>query len=224
MCFGEKEETSVFEASAEEYAAITKKYAAVYNTEVEEVRVTARSGDKITLPETVKASYSDGSTKNLGVIWNEEVLKSIDSSKPGTYEITGTVQQDAYAYPFIEERADPHVFYNEDDGYYYSTGSYYEENMTAPSCAQSYRKLDIRRAKTIEGLKTAEEHYILESKTGDRSGQASVCFSEQNRRSHLVVRICLLITAPSYIQYGFPLIQFCVRRLLFRFCCQEQCI
>ena len=165
-----KEETSVFEASAEEYAAITKKYAAVYNTEVEEVRVTARSGDKITLPETVKASYSDGSTKNLGVIWNEEVLKSIDSSKPGTYEITGTVQQDAYAYPFIEERADPHVFYNEDDGYYYSTGSYYEENMTAPSCAQSYRKLDIRRAKTIEGLKTAEEHYILESKTGDRWG------------------------------------------------------
>ena len=37
------------------------------------------------------------------------------------------VQQDAYAYPFIEERADPHIFYNEDDGYYYSTGSYYEK-------------------------------------------------------------------------------------------------
>ena len=100
----------------------------------------------------------------------KEELKALDSGKEGVYEVTGTVQQDAYTYPFIEERADPHVFYNEDDGYYYATGSYYEENMTAPSCAQSYRKLDIRRAKTIEGLKTAKEHYILESETGDRWG------------------------------------------------------
>ncbi len=165
-----KNEASVFEASASEYEAIIKKYGNVYNTEVETVNIEAKPGESVELPETVKASYSDGSTKNLGVVWDEEELKALDSGKEGVYEVTGTVQQDAYTYPFIEERADPHVFYNEDDGYYYATGSYYEENMTAPSCAQSYRKLDIRRAKTIEGLKTAKEHYILESETGDRWG------------------------------------------------------
>ncbi len=164
------EEAGVFEASEKEYEAILKKYGTVHNTGVEAVNITLKPGETLTMPETVKALYSDGSSKNLGVVWDEDALAKIDTSKEGTYEISGEVQQDAYAYPFIEERADPHVFYNEDDGYYYSTGSYYEENMTAPSCAQSYRKLDIRRAKTIKGLKTAEEHYILESKVGDRWG------------------------------------------------------
>ena len=164
------EEASVFEASASEYAALTQKYGTVKNTGISSVEITAKPGEEITLPETVTASYSDGSTKNLGVIWEEDDLKQLESGEEGVYEITGKVQQDAYAYPFIEERADPHIFYNEDDGYYYSTGSYYEEGMTAPNCSQSYRKLDIRRAETIEGLKTAEEHYILESKVGDRWG------------------------------------------------------
>ena len=163
-------ETSVFLASASEYNAITKKYATVYNTGVEEIEVSAKEGEEVVMPETVTAQYSDGSTKNLGVIWDEEDLAQLEDAGEGTYEITGEVQQDAYAYPFIEERADPYLFYNEDDGYYYSTGSYYEANMTAPNNSQSYRKVDIRRSKTIEGLKTAEEHYILESKPGDRWG------------------------------------------------------
>ena len=164
------EEASVFHVSTSEYEALTKKYGTVYNTGVEDVQITAETGEEVKLPETVTADYNDGSTKKLGVEWDKEALKKLNTSKAGTYEITGTVKQDAYAYPFIEERADPHIFYNEDDGYYYASGSYYEENMSTPSCAQSYRKLDIRRAKTIEGLKDAEEHYILESKVGDRWG------------------------------------------------------
>lgn len=163
-------EVSAFSASISEYNAITKKYATVYNTGIEEVELHTKVGEEVTLPETVTASYSDGSTKNLGVIWDEDDLEKLASGKEGTYKIEGSVQQDAYEYPFIEERADPHVFYNEDDGYYYSTGSYYEKGMTAPKNSQSYRKIDIRRAKTIEGLRTAEEHYILESKAGDRWG------------------------------------------------------
>lgn len=163
-------QTSVFEASESEFKKLNRKYGTIFNTNVTDVEIEAKTGEEITLPDTVTAVYSDGSTKKLGVIWDEDALNQIDPDKEGTYEITGEVQQDAYAYPFIEERADPHIFYNEDDGHYYSTGSYYEENMTAPNCAQSYRKLDIRRAETIEGLKTAEEHYILESKVGDRWG------------------------------------------------------
>lgn len=163
-------QTSVFEASESEFKKLNRKYGTIFNTNVTDVEIEAKTGEEVTLPDTVTAVYSDGSTKKLGVIWDEDDLKQIESGEAGTYEISGEVQQDAYAYPFIEERADPHIFYNEDDGYYYSTGSYYEENMTAPNCAQSYRKLDIRRAETIEGLKTAEEHYILESKVGDRWG------------------------------------------------------
>lgn len=169
-----KEQASVFEADKEEYEALTRKYATVHNTGMESVVIRANAGDKVTLPETVTADYSDGSTKNLGVKWNQQDLDKIASGQAGTYEISGEVQQDSYAYPFIEERADPHIFYNEDDGYYYATGSYYEKNSNwnneNEARNNSYRKLDIRRARTIEGLKTADEHYIMESKIGDRWG------------------------------------------------------
>lgn len=168
------EQAAIFEADKEEYKAFTKKYETVRNTGVASVVIRANAGESVTLPETVTADYSDGSTKNLGVKWNQQDLDKIASGQAGIYEISGEVQQDSYAYPFIEERADPHIFYNEDDGYYYSTGSYYEKNMNwnneSEARNQSYRKLDIRRARTIEGLKTANEHYIMESKIGDRWG------------------------------------------------------
>ena len=49
-------ETSVFLASASEYNAITKKYATVYNTGVEEIEVSAKEGEEVVMPETVTAS------------------------------------------------------------------------------------------------------------------------------------------------------------------------
>lgn len=163
-------QASVFVMSPQEYQAFTRKYGALHNTGVKPVNIQAKSGEEVKLPETVTAEYSDGSTKSLGIVWDQDDLKHVDTKKAGTYKVKGQVQQDAYAYPFITERADPHIFYNKDDGCYYSTGSYYEANMASNNVAQSYRKLDIRRAKTIEGLKTAEEHYIRESKVGDRWG------------------------------------------------------
>lgn len=163
-------QASEFVMSPVEYQAFIRKYRTLYNKGVKKVDISVKQGEKAVLPETVTAEYSDGSTKNLGVIWNQEDLQKLDTSRAGVYTVRGEVKQDAYAYPFIEERADPHIFYNEDDGYYYSTGSYYEANMTSCNVAQSYRKLDIRRARTIEELKTAEEYYLLESKAGDRWG------------------------------------------------------
>ena len=80
-------QTSVFEASAEEYSALIQKYGTVYNTNVSGVEITAKTGEEINLPETVTASYSDGSTKNLGVIWDEDDLKQLESGEAGTYEI-----------------------------------------------------------------------------------------------------------------------------------------
>lgn len=164
------DQASEFVMSPGEYQAFVRKYGTLHNTGVKKVGVSIKQGQKAVLPKTVTAEYSDGSTKNLGVIWKQEDLQKLNTSKAGTYTVRGEVKQDAYAYPFIEERADPHIFYNQDDGYYYSTGSYYEANMASCNVAQSYRKLDIRRAKTIAGLKTAEEHYLLQSEVGDRWG------------------------------------------------------
>ena len=159
-----------FVMSPGEYKAFVRKYGTLHNTGMKKVDISLKQGEKAVLPDTVEAEYSDGSTKNLGVVWNQEDLKKVNTSAEGTYTIRGEVKQDAYAYPFISERADPHVFYNADDGYYYSTGSYYEANMASCNVAQSYRKLDLRRSRTIEGLKTADEHYLMESKVGDRWG------------------------------------------------------
>ncbi len=49
-----------------------------------------------------------------------------------------------YAYPFIEQRADPYIVLGS-DGWYYFTAS-----------VPAYDRIELRRSKTLEGLKTAE--------------------------------------------------------------------
>ena len=110
-------QASEFVMSPGEYQAFTRKYGTLHNTGMKPVSLTAKEGEKIQLPGTVTAEYSDGSTKDLGVTWSQEDLAKLNTAKAGTYQVKGQVQQDAYAYPFIQERADPHIFYNEDDGY-----------------------------------------------------------------------------------------------------------
>lgn len=56
-----------------------------------------------------------------------------------------TYKKTDYNIPLIEQRADPFV-YKHTNGYYYFTGS-----------VPAYDRIIIRKAKTIEGLKTAEE-------------------------------------------------------------------
>lgn len=66
---------------------------------------------------------------------------------------------------FIKDRADPFVT-SGDDGWYYFTASYpmYGENDN-----QGYDRVILRRAKTIDGLKTAEEKIIWDEKESDAS-------------------------------------------------------
>ena len=113
-------------------------------------------------------TYNDGSDKKFNVTWNEDDLKKVDTSKAGaSYEVTGTVDQVDEAM-YNDARADPDIFYNEDDGYYYLTGSTYEVKSTDPSTLQknSYRSIGLKRAKTINGLKSAEEHIIIKPQDG----------------------------------------------------------
>lgn len=73
----------------------------------------------VTVPESIPASgaeeidavkatavYSDGSTAMKPVKWDTE---KIDFSKPGSYEISGTVIRDEYRFPLAKGFADPDV-------------------------------------------------------------------------------------------------------------------
>ncbi|MDH5162031.1 Ig-like domain-containing protein [Heyndrickxia oleronia] len=51
--------------------------------------VTVKVKEEVIMPKTVSAKMSDGTTKEVTVVW---VPKSIDTSKAGTYTATGTVE------------------------------------------------------------------------------------------------------------------------------------
>ena len=154
-----------------EYDAVVNKFGTIENTgiDVSDLRINKNGNYK--LPETVAATYSDGSSKDMGITWNEDDIKKIDTSKAGTYTVNGTIDQfkshtDADA-PLIPERADPFITYNEDDGYYYFTASY---PMHGGSDKDGYDRLILRRAKTIEGLADAQEVAIWDENMDDGSG------------------------------------------------------
>ncbi|WP_250443050.1 family 43 glycosylhydrolase [Actinotalea sp. C106] len=62
------------------------------------------------LPGRAELAYSDGSTSTRAIAWDEDSLAAVDTSTPGTYEVTGTVKQPEYPTPFADERADPSIF------------------------------------------------------------------------------------------------------------------
>lgn len=62
------------------------------------------------LPQRAQLAYSDGSTASRGIHWDPASLAAVDTSTPGTYEVTGSIAQPAYPTPFADERADPSVF------------------------------------------------------------------------------------------------------------------
>ena len=71
---------------------------------------------------------------------------------------------------FIKDRADPFVTKG-DDGYYYFTASY---PMYGADDPEGYDRIILRRAKTIDGLASAEEKIVwtvAESKTAFRFGK-----------------------------------------------------
>jgi LPXTG-motif cell wall-anchored protein len=66
-----------------------------------------------------------------------------------------------------DARADPHVVFNPDDGYYYLTGSHYGEPSDGRiDEASSYRKIGLKRAKTLDGLADAPEQIVIDPDDG----------------------------------------------------------
>ncbi|WP_339310943.1 family 43 glycosylhydrolase [Paenibacillus sp. FSL M7-0896] len=162
-----QDEASIFEVTKPEYERIIRKYAPVRNTGVQPCEeITVRSGDDLpSLTDRVKLFYSDGSSKVLGVDWNQEDIRSINVTQPGSYTIRGTIAQSVFDYPYIEERADPFIAFNQDDGYYYVTGSYYPESDPSTWAdfvmkEIDYDRITLRRAKTLAELRLAEEYDV----------------------------------------------------------------
>lgn len=68
-------------------------------------------------------------------------------------EETGKVYYDATK--FVEGMADPNIYWDEQTGYYYMTGSYFPEDgdkIDPNDNTQSYDRVVLRRARTLEGL------------------------------------------------------------------------
>ncbi|MFP5106335.1 family 43 glycosylhydrolase [Neobacillus sp. C211] len=121
---------------------------------VDEVNVKTKQGTAPQMPSTVDVHYSDGSTGTLNVDWAE--VNKQDYTKTGTFTVKGEATTYEYTDPLIEQRADPHIF-KHTDGYYYFTASVPE-----------YNRIVLRRAKTLQGLATAEEKVIwTKHATGD---------------------------------------------------------
>ncbi|MGO2634650.1 MAG: family 43 glycosylhydrolase [Galactobacter sp.] len=141
--------------TASELERVSTKLGRVVNTKVnvDSPKPVQTGADVPTLPETADVEYNSGYSSTFPVEWDQEALKQVDTSKPGTYTVPGKVSAPKYSDPLVERRADPDVTLG-DDGYYYMTGSY---PMTYEDDPEGYDRVPLRRAKTIEGLKDAEE-------------------------------------------------------------------
>ncbi|MDN3669476.1 family 43 glycosylhydrolase [Echinicola jeungdonensis] len=163
-------DASVFSPDLETYKTLINKFAPIQHTGFEVLEDITLSGEEkiqLILPDEVKARYSDGSTKEMPVFWNQSDLKKLHKAKQGTFEIRGKASQPLFANPFIEQRADPHIIKGS-DGYYYFTSSY---PMVGGDDPEGYDRVILRRAKTIKGLADAEEVTIWDEKNSNISSR-----------------------------------------------------
>lgn len=155
----------------EQFSSFVSAYVDLENTGVEAIDARVASGADAAavaaaLPPTARYTYNDGSAKSIPVKWSAEQIADAAAAGAGTYEITGAVQQHEQRM-VSDARADPHVFYNEDDGYYYLTGSHYAESSDGRiDEASSYRKIGLKRARTLEGLAAAPEQIVIDPDDG----------------------------------------------------------
>jgi GH43 family beta-xylosidase len=94
--------------------ALEVRFGRIANTGVEDLDgIELDEGDSFDaadLPQRAELSYDDGTEATRAIAWDAASLAAVDTSEPGTYEVTGTVKQPQYPTPFADERADPSVF------------------------------------------------------------------------------------------------------------------
>lgn len=135
---------------------LSQRLSTPYNVSIEvPKKITAASLD-ILNDTKAKGVYSDGSSAYKSIAWDVEDVKW---DHPGEYDITGTIHQDHYDFPFATNRADPCISKWKDKYYFIATND-----------ADSNHTLYIREADTIPQLLNAKEELILDSITYDDIG------------------------------------------------------
>lgn len=145
---------NIIPVTKSEYDRVVKKFTRLTNTGVSELPENIETESINTLrddlPTEVTATYSDGTTNPLPIEWD---IRDYMLSEAGTYTINGTISEREFENPFIEQRADPYICYDEVNELYYFTASYpayYNGN-------NGYDRIILRAAETVEGLADAEE-------------------------------------------------------------------
>lgn len=103
--------------------------------------------------------YSDGARVPKKIVWDEETIRKVDLSRTGRYVLTGKVYQPSFAFPICMDRADPCVCRWNGKYYYIATND-----------ADGNHTLYMRCADSLEGIRDAEEHLILDSTTYEGIG------------------------------------------------------
>lgn len=132
----------------------------IRNTTVQVESSTVAQGTAVPTLGKATLSYSDGSTKQLPVDWSAADLAAIDTSKPGTYQVSGTVRQREYAAPFIRAEADPNILKWKDRYLFISTD---DRGDNQPG-------MFLRSSPTIDGLRTAPDSMIVRQGTAGIAG------------------------------------------------------
>lgn len=154
--------SSILPVTSAEADYLLKKLGEVTNTGVDPINISTAVGSAVLELPDLTAYYSDGTTEEIPVIWNENQLSEIDFSKPGIYTVTGEAAVKDYASPLIYGRADP-VIYQYNGKYYF---------IATDETDSKNRNIYLRSADSIEGLADAADVSIF---TGAVSGDTSGC-------------------------------------------------
>ncbi|MCL2842944.1 MAG: family 43 glycosylhydrolase, partial [Oscillospiraceae bacterium] len=166
--------SQMFELTREEAEFVLHKYGETRNTHIDPVEdITAPVGTPIAFDELpwLTAHYTDTSTGEVPVVWDENVFNAIDWNTPGVYQIPGVAQVGDWPWPFIMDRADPTIIRykgaQDDDYYFYFVATYDTAhppvgNINRIRDGSGYQeRINIRRSRTLEGLAGAEERSIF---------------------------------------------------------------
>jgi GH43 family beta-xylosidase len=126
------------------------RFGRIRNTAVSVPPVSLAQGAVADLSSTrAGLTYSDGSTASRAVSWDPDDLAAVDTARPGSYTVRGTVRTPVYPVPFANNRADPDVYRYERNGtvqYLFMATDDTNNNNIAST------HLPIRGSATIAGL------------------------------------------------------------------------
>ncbi|ANJ25961.1 family 43 glycosylhydrolase [Agromyces aureus] len=146
------ETASIIPLTAAEARSAEQRLGRVHNTGVQAPEpTTVEAGGALDLPAKVTAEYSDGGTHEFRVDWN---TAGVDTTTPGEYPVTGTLQRTDAIFPLIARRADPHMLR-------YTLPNGEKTWLFIATDDNGQDEFFIRQSDTIAGIATAADNKIL---------------------------------------------------------------